>query len=101
MLDKQIGKFYGIGDTLRTIKNILKVLLPSLVVKKSWLGLLRHFLLSKLKHASPELEFFSDLQIWHLTVLQSLEQQGCIVSHLQFLIKDQLHFAKLRVMQHF
>ena len=76
MLNKQIGKFYGSGDTLRTIKNILKVLLPplqlkglkncrrsNLVVKKSWLGLLRHFLLSKLKHASPELEFFSDLQI--------------------------------------
>ena len=35
------------------------------------------------------LNFFSDLQLLHVVVLQSLELQGCILSHLKALIPQQ------------
>ena len=36
---------------------------------------------------------FLDLQLWLLAVLQPLKLKGCIVAHLEVLIKEQLNFA--------
>ena len=41
----------------------------------------------------PSGRIFSDLQVWHLAVLQFLEIQGCIICHLKVLILEQLDLA--------
>jgi len=54
--------------------------------------------LPEVKHAWIEsghaADFFSDLQLLNLAVVQFLELQGCIVSYLIALILEQLDIAK-------